>query len=96
MSHQLSEEELYQQARKVVEEKKGFYIHFTVYVCVNTFLIVIWAVTGAGFPWFIFPMVGWGIGMLFHFLGIFVFNKDTGWEKRQIEKEMERLRQSQS
>jgi hypothetical protein len=96
MSQQLSEEELYQRAKKIVEEKKGFYTHFAVYVCVNTLLIVIWAVTGAGFPWFIFPLAGWGIGVLFHFLGIFVFNKETGWEKRQIEKEMERMRHSRN
>ena len=92
MSHEMSEEELYQQAKKAVEEKKGFFIHFAVYICVNVLLIIIWAVTGAGFPWFIFPLFGWGIGLLFHFLGIFVFNKQTGWEKREIEKEMEKLR----
>ena len=93
MANQLSEEELYNKAKKVVEEKKGFYIHLLVYLCVNTFLIIIWAINTGGFPWFVFPLAGWGIGLLFHFLGVFVFNKDTGWEKRQIEKEMERMRQ---
>jgi hypothetical protein len=27
-------------------------------------------------------------------LGTFVFNKETGWERREVEKEAERLRKS--
>ncbi len=30
------------------------------YVLVNAFLVAIWAVTGAGFFWPIFPILGWG------------------------------------
>jgi len=88
----MSEKELYEEARKRVEEKKGFYIHFAVYILVNVMLVIIWAVTGAGFPWFVFPLGGWGIGVLFHFLGVFVFSRQSAWEKREIEKEVERLK----
>ena len=94
MTTGMSEEEIYRIARKRVEEKKSFYIHFAVYVVVNIMLIIIWAVTGAGFPWFIFPLVGWGIGVLFHFLGVFVFSKQSGWERKAVEKEAENLRKS--
>ena len=94
MADDASEKELYEQAKKRVEEKKGFYTHLAVYLAVNTMLIIIWAVTGDGFPWFLFPLGGWGIGILFHFLSIFVFAKTTAWERREIEKEMERLRQN--
>ncbi len=92
MTTGMSEEEIYRKAREKVEEKKGFYVHFIVYILVNILLIIIWAVTGAGFPWFIFPLGGWGIGVLFHFLGVFVFSRQTSWEKREIEKEVERLK----
>ena len=34
-----------------------------IYVVVNVMLIGIWAVTGAGFFWPIFPILGWGIGV---------------------------------
>ena len=91
----MSEEEIYREARKRVEEKKGFYTHLAVYIGVNILLIIIWAATGAGFPWFVFPLGGWGIGILFHFLGVFVFSRQTGWEKREIEKEVERLRRGE-
>ncbi len=92
MATGMSEEEIYRLARKRVEEKKGFYIHFSIYIAVNIMLMIIWAVTGAGFPWFVFPLGGWGIGILFHFLGVFVFSKETGWERRAVEKEVESLR----
>ena len=51
MSTGMSEEELYRLASKRVEEKKGFYTHFAVYIGVNIMLVIIWSVTGAGFPW---------------------------------------------
>ena len=94
MSTGMSEEEIYRQAKKTVEEKKGFYIHLIVYICVNAILVVIWAFTdrGHGVPWFVFPLGGWGIGLLFHFLGVFVFSRPSDWEKKQIEKEVERLK----
>ncbi|GAF75287.1 unnamed protein product [marine sediment metagenome] len=95
MSTGMSEEELYHQARKRVEEKKGFYIHFTVYIAVNIMLVIVWAFpAGGGYPWFIWPLGGWGIGILFHFLGVFVFSRPGNWERREVEKEVERLRKS--
>ena len=93
MTTGISEEEIYKQARKRVEEKKGFFVHFIVYICVNIGLVLIWAfAAGGGYPWFLWPLGGWGIGLLFHFLEVFVFSRSTGWERREIEKEAEKLR----
>ena len=96
MTTGMSEEEIYRLARKRVEEKKGFFIHLAVYIGVNILLVIIWAATGAGFPWFVFPLGGWGIGILFHFLGVFVFSRPGGWERREIEKEVERLKKGRN
>ena len=92
MSTEMSEEEIYRLARKRVEEKKGFRIHLAVYIGVNILLVIIWAVTGAGFPWFVFPLGGWGIGILFHFLGVYVFSQQSERDRREVEKEAERIR----
>ena len=93
MSEQIPEDKLYEEARKRVEAKKGFYIHLSVYVIVNAFLVFIWAVpAGGGFPWFVFPLGGWGIGVFFHFMSVFVFSGHSHWEEDQIKKEMERMR----
>jgi len=97
MATEMSEKELYEAARKRVEEKKGFFIHLVVYICVNILLVIIWAFpAGGGYPWFLWPLGGWGIGILFHFLEVFVFSGKTAWEKREIEKEVERLRKGGS
>jgi hypothetical protein len=39
------------------------------YVLVMLFLIAIWAVTGHGYFWPIWPMLGWGLGIAFMVLG---------------------------
>ena len=90
MPTQKTDEEIYEEAKKIVEEKKGFRNHFIVYLCVNALLVVIWAFTGWGFPWFVFPLGGWGIGVLFHFLNTYVFSREADTE--QIEKEAEKIR----
>ena len=95
MANQMTEEQIYEEAKKRVEAKKGFYTHLVVYVIVNIILVLIWWFTTRGdFPWFIFPLGGWGIGLLFHGLGVFVFDRKTN--KTAIEKEAEKIRKEQS
>ena len=91
MTSQMSEEQIYEEAKKRIEARRGFYSHLAAYVIVNVMLILIWAfVSDDAFPWFIFPLVGWGIGILFHFLGVFVFEGKS--RREAIEKEMDRIR----
>jgi hypothetical protein len=51
------------------DEGKGFMAHFTSYVIINAFLIGIWAMTGGGYFWPAWPLMGWGIGIAFHAVG---------------------------
>lgn len=95
MPEKLTEEEIYRRARKRVEDKKSFFVHLLVYIVVNTGLVIIWSLTSRGYAWFIWPLFGWGIGLVFHFLSVFFFDRDTSWEQAEVEKEAERLRQSQ-
>ncbi len=88
-------------AKKKVEELKGFYIHLTVYVLVNTFLTVNIIIenmgdgeTFSGAFWNMgtfFIWGAWGIGLAFHAAKVFSFNPffNKEWEKRQIQKFME-------
>ena len=39
MVSKMTEEEIFEEARKRVKAKKDFYIHVTVYVVVNAFLV---------------------------------------------------------
>jgi class 3 adenylate cyclase len=45
---------------------QSFKHHLTVYLLVNVFLIGIWAASGAGYFWPIWPILGWGIGLAVH------------------------------
>jgi class 3 adenylate cyclase len=41
-------------------------IHATIYAVVNVMLIAIWAASGGGYFWPIWPLLGWGIGLGCH------------------------------
>ncbi len=41
-------------------------IHFAIYAVVNLLLIGIWAASGGGYFWPIWPILGWGIGLGVH------------------------------
>jgi hypothetical protein len=46
-----------------LRKKRDFGMHALIYLLVNGFLVVIWAVTSGDFFWPIFPIAGWGIGL---------------------------------
>jgi len=91
-SHEVRQ--VYERAESIVAEKIGFLRHLIIYVVVNAVLFAINMVTSSGFLWFLIPLGGWGIVLLAHFLSVFTFRGDRfeRWRKRQIEKEMEKLR----
>jgi class 3 adenylate cyclase len=45
---------------------QSFKNHLTLYVLVNAMLIGIWAASGGGYFWPIWPLLGWGIGLAGH------------------------------
>jgi hypothetical protein len=89
-------EERYFKAKKKVDAMKGFYGNLISYILVNIGLIVINLLTTPDYLWFFWPMIGWGIGLLFH--GLKVFNcmpflgKD--WEDQKIKEFMEKEKQN--
>jgi hypothetical protein len=81
---------LRERARESLKKKREFRSHLLAYILVNSFLVVIWAVTSApGFFWPIFPIGGWGIGLAFHAWDAY---GDVGPSDEQIRREMDRLR----
>ena len=87
----ISEKELREEAKLRAEVKLGFYIHVAVYSGVNVMLFFIWWFTG-GYPWFVFPLLGWGVGLLAHYLQAFAQISVTD---RLAEKEYQRLKEAQ-
>ncbi|MGB3590056.1 MAG: 2TM domain-containing protein [Nonlabens sp.] len=86
-------QEKYTRAKARVGELRSFYNHLFVYLIVNTCIASFnYYVDGWQIPWFLFPLAGWGIGLLGHAMGTFGNNILTtkGWEERKIQELMER------
>lgn len=81
-------------ALRRLEKKRDFRGHLLAFVLVNSLLWAIWGVvfvaTGAWFPWPLFVLFGWGIGLAFH-----------GWDaygrppfiEEDVQRELARLQQ---
>ena len=80
---------LREQALARLKAKRDFHAHLIVYVLVNALLWGVWAITGAGFPWPVFPTAGWGIGVAFNAWDVYGRKPIT---EADVEEEMRRLR----
>jgi len=75
-----------------VRKLKGFYIHLAQYVLVIAVLTVVNALTTPNRWWVQWVVMGWGVGVFFHWLeiserfGLF----GSKWEKEQVEKRLGR------
>ena len=89
-----TEKELEQKAEKIAEEKISFLTHLAVYILVNLLLILVWWFNNDGdmFPWFIFPLIGWGIGLGAHFISVYA---GTNLREKMTERELEKLKEKE-
>ena len=86
-------DELHARAVSQLKKRRDLAAHALVYVLVNAFIIVIWAVTSSGFFWPVFPMVGWGIGLVMNAWDVWRGGEFTDAE---VSREMTRLKQHDS
>lgn len=79
---------------EIAQKRAGFKGHLVSYIVVNGFLWALWFFTGNQhrifdggdwnmhhYPWPIWPTLGWGIGLAFHFAGAYVFPKTNSVER---------------
>ncbi len=86
----MEDQDLYKRAKKRVENRIGFYIHLCIYLTVNTLLIIINLNTSTQYYWFKWPLLGWGVGLLFHAIEVFASPMILSIKERMIKKEMEK------
>jgi hypothetical protein len=86
----MDEQSRYQEAKTRVEEIKGFYIHLGTYLLVNAALVVINLLLSPEYFWFIWPIIGWGVGLIIHAISVFGGLWGRSWEERKIKEIMER------
>lgn len=67
-----TDEELIEIAKKRIKTKRELFSHIAAYVFVNAFLIFLYGFTNNfdytadSYPWFLWVLAGWGLGLLFH------------------------------
>lgn len=64
---QLSDYQEAYNSLKKEEEKQGLLWHIAIYVVVNAVMVAVNLVYLPGSIWFIYPLLGWGLGLLSHY-----------------------------
>ncbi len=93
---QFNEEyERYQRAQKQVAEIKGFYGNLVSYILANIFMIFINLKYSPEYLWFFWPLLGWGVGLVFHGMKVFNYSPFLGknWEEKKIKEFMDKEKQ---
>jgi hypothetical protein len=84
-------DQLRDRAVRRLKKKRDLQAHALVYVLVNAFLVAIWTVTGANFFWPVFPMAGWGIGLVMNVWDVYRSDEP---KEAEVRAEMDRLRRA--
>lgn len=78
---------------KIAKKRAAFKRSFSLYVFVNTFLIAVWYFSSGpdAYFWPVWPIIGWGFGILMQYLGAYQGNNFF-----TDEQEYERLKNQQN
>src|SRR5271156_2736368 len=98
-----ADRQTYERARKRAQAEAGFFVHLMWYGIIIGFLFIINLMTTGfgGYPWFIWPALGWGFGIASHFSAVYgwrwvhdrVFQPAVAREvQREVLQEKEQLR----
>ncbi|RZJ65791.1 MAG: histidine kinase [Flavobacterium sp.] len=93
METQVNEEQtMYYKAQKRVEEIKGFYGNLASYIIFMGGLMALNLITSPEYFWFLWPAIGWGLGVAFHGMKVFNYMPFLGndWEEKKIREIMDK------
>lgn len=85
------------QVREHVRKLRRFYTDALIYLVVNLGLILIWAISGGGYFWPIWVIIGWGIGLGVHAFSLGLIPQMNAmvpfmtaeWEDQEVRRLME-------
>ncbi|AWM15234.1 histidine kinase [Flavobacterium sediminis] len=89
-----NEQTAYARAKKRVKEIKEFYGNLSSYLIVIPVLMLINYKTFWAFQWFWFPMLGWGMGLIFHAIRAFGYGRS--WEERKVQEILRKEQESKN
>ncbi|WP_044528655.1 2TM domain-containing protein [Herbaspirillum sp. B65] len=76
-------------AERRVERQLGFFRHLAIYLAVNAGLLLLNLAGPHDHWWSLGPLLGWGIGVLFHALSVFG-RLPASWKQAMIARELRR------
>ena len=86
----MSDAELRARARKRLEAKVGFWQYVGIWAAVSIVLIAIWALTGGGYFWPMWPILGMGVAAVFIFFAAYGPGRSYITEER-VDAEVRRM-----
>lgn len=81
-------------ARRRAGAKMGWYIHAFVYVVVNLGLVALSA--SRGHSWAVYPLMGWGLGLMIHGAVVWFVASGGGLYDRLVARERRALQEHRS
>jgi hypothetical protein len=74
---------------EIARKRASFKSHLFSYIVVNGFFWALWYFGDSNevrnYPWPLWPTLGWGIGLAFHFIGAYVYPQEDA-VRREYEK----------
>ena len=77
----------------IAHKRASFKRHILSYIVLNIFFWFVWYFTkdqqridDGGIPWPVWPAIGWGIGLMFHYIGAYVSDGHS------VEREYDKLK----
>ncbi|RLJ39541.1 2TM domain-containing protein [Acidovorax sp. 106] len=78
-------------AHRRAQAKLGWYLHAAAYLLVNA---VMFALSDRAFgtrPWSVYPLLGWGLGVVMHGISVFALGSGSGLRERMVQRERDAL-----
>ena len=82
------DDDLRKQAIKRVSKRRDLGAHIVTYCVVNAMLVGIWAISGGGYFWPAWVLLGWGVGLVLNVWDVYFRRPVT---EHDIQQEIERL-----
>ncbi len=95
MTIPLTPEDIDKLARKRAGAKMGWYIHLAIYTVVNLGLFLGSTLMFGYRPYHLAPLLGWGIGLAFHGVSVFLLGKGSNLRENMVARERERIERQQ-
>jgi len=82
----MSDDEKTKQAREIAWARYSFRWHLAAYIVVNVGLVGLWIYTGTDFPWPLFPIIFWLLGLGGHYYFAYRSIGQIKWVDKETQK----------